>query len=85
MEFEKAFAQAILLVESSPGCQSARLERSLEVGDRYQLVVEWDSLEAHTKEFRDSTLYEQFRDLLMHFYSAKPDVEHYDIVLLAED
>jgi heme-degrading monooxygenase HmoA len=83
IDFEKAFIQAICLLEASPGCRSARLERSLEVEHRYQLVVEWDSLEAHTNEFRNSALYARFRDLLIPFYDAKPDVEHYEILQLS--
>lgn len=80
-DFEKAFAKAILLVASSPGCKNARLERCLETESRYQLVVEWESLESHTQTFRESPLYEQFRASLIDFYDAKPAVEHYQIVL----
>ncbi len=80
-KFEAAFGEAILLLRASPGSQNARLERCVEKASRYQLVVEWASLESHTEVFRNSPLYEQFRDLLMPFYVEKPSVSHYEIVL----
>jgi heme-degrading monooxygenase HmoA len=82
-EFEAAFAKAILLLDASPGSHDARLERCVEKRSRYQLVVEWDSLEAHTEIFRNSPLYEQFRELLIDFYVEKPAVTHYEFVLKA--
>ena len=79
-EFEAAFAKAILLLDASAGSHDARLERCVEKPSRYQLVVEWDSLEAHTEIFRNSPLYEQFRELLIDFYVEKPAVTHYEFV-----
>ena len=83
--FEEAFAQAIRLVAASPGCLNARLERCLETENRYQLVIEWESLESHTRVFRESPLYAQFRALLIDFYDEKPVVDHYQIVLRSTD
>jgi heme-degrading monooxygenase HmoA len=82
-EFEAAFAKAILMLDASPGSHNARLERCVERPSRYQLVVDWDSLDAHTEIFRNSPLYEQFRDLLIGFYLEKPAVSHYEFVLRA--
>jgi heme-degrading monooxygenase HmoA len=39
--------------------------------------VWWDSLESHTKGFRQSPAYERWRRLLHHFYDPFPKVEHY--------
>lgn len=83
VEFEAAFAKAILFLVASPGTHNAHLERCVEKPSRYLLVVEWDSLESHTEIFRNSPLYEQFRDLLIHFYVEKPVVNHYEFVLKA--
>ncbi|MGO9196817.1 MAG: antibiotic biosynthesis monooxygenase family protein [Acidimicrobiales bacterium] len=79
--FEDAFAAAIPLIATSPGCRSVRLERCVEQGSRYLLLVEWDSLEAHTEGFRGSPVYQQWRALLHHFYEPMPTVEHYEAVL----
>jgi heme-degrading monooxygenase HmoA len=75
--FEAAFAQAQQIVAASPGYQRHELRRCLEAGDRYLLLVWWDSLESHTEGFRRSAAYQQWRALLHHFYDPFPTVEHY--------
>jgi len=45
------------------------------------LLVEWDSIEAHTEGFRGSEDYAQWRALLHHFYDPFPVVEHFLQVL----
>jgi heme-degrading monooxygenase HmoA len=47
-EFEVAFAQVAPIIASMPGYCSHRLERCIETPNRYALLVEWTSLEAHT-------------------------------------
>ena len=82
-EFELAFAEAVTFLRRSPGCLHAQLEKCQEFESRYQLLVEWRDLEAHTVEFRESDLYAQFRDLLMKYYVEKPAVTHYSLVATA--
>ena len=48
------------------------------------LLVEWDSLEAHTEGFRGSPAYQEWRALLHHFYDPHPVVEHFSTVVTAE-
>src|SRR4051812_27384825 len=78
--FEAAFAEAKLLISSMPGFVSLRLERGIERPSAYLLLVEWDTLEAHTEGFRGSAEYQQWRALLHHFYDPFPTVEHYELV-----
>jgi heme-degrading monooxygenase HmoA len=80
-EFEVAFGEAMELISSSAGCASVRLSRSLEHPNRFLLLVEWDSLEAHTEGFRRSDAYERWRELLHHFYDPFPEVGHFAEVL----
>jgi heme-degrading monooxygenase HmoA len=47
------------------------------------LLVEWESLEAHTQGFRGSAAYEEWRRLLHHFYEPFPVVEHFEPVATA--
>ena len=81
-DFESAFAQASSIISAMPGYISHQLQRCIEVPDRYLLLVNWASLEAHTVGFRGSPDYERWRRLLHHFYDPFPVVEHY--VSLAE-
>ncbi|MGO9558857.1 MAG: antibiotic biosynthesis monooxygenase family protein [Acidimicrobiales bacterium] len=79
--FATAFATAIPIIAASPGCRAVRLEHCVEQANRYLLLVEWDSLEAHTQGFRGSPEYEEWRALLHHFYDPMPTVEHYETVI----
>lgn len=78
--FEQAFAQAQAIIASMPGYLSHSLQRRLEVQDQYLLLVEWRQLEDHTVGFRQSAQYQQWRQLLHHFYDPFPTVEHYEKV-----
>jgi heme-degrading monooxygenase HmoA len=78
--FERAFAEAQTIISSMAGYVSHQLQRCLEVGDKYVLLVQWQRLEDHTVGFRQSAEYQQWRKLLHHFYDPFPTVEHYDPV-----
>jgi heme-degrading monooxygenase HmoA len=77
-QYETAFAQAKAIIAASPGFRSLRLERCLEQPDRYVLLVEWDSVEAHEEGFRKSPAFEEWRDLLHRFYPTRPTVQHFE-------
>jgi heme-degrading monooxygenase HmoA len=79
-EFEGAFAQASSIIASMPGYISHQLQRCLETSNRYVLLVNWISLEAHTVGFRGSPEYQRWKQLLHHFYDPFPTVEHYALV-----
>ena len=53
-EFEEAFAEAQKIICSIPGYNSHQLQRCLENSSRYILLVNWQTLEAHTQGFRNS-------------------------------
>ena len=78
--FEAAFAKAQAIISASPGYRSHRLERCVEHSSRYLLLVEWDSLEAHTVGFRGSAPYQEWKALLHHFYDPFPTVLHFRTV-----
>lgn len=79
--FEAAFREAQAIIASMPGYRSHQLQRCVESADRYLLLVEWDTLEAHTVGFRQSAPYQRWKALLHHFYDPFPTVEHYVRVL----
>jgi len=57
-EFEAAFAQASLIISSMSGYISHPLQRWIEQQNRYILLVNWETLEAHTVGFRGSAEYQ---------------------------
>lgn len=79
--FEAAFDEARAIIASMPGHLSHQLQRCVESTSRYLLLVEWQTLEAHTEGFRGSPEYMRWKALLHHFYDPFPTVEHYRRVL----
>lgn len=80
-EFEAAFAQASPIIASIPGHLSHQLRHCVEKSNQYLLLVNWETLEAHTVGFRGSPEYQRWKQLLHHFYDPFPIVEHYALVL----
>lgn len=76
--YEEAFARAQAIIASMPGFRSLRLERCVETPSRYLLLVEWDRLQDHTDGFRGSPEYQEWRQLLHHFYDPFPTVGHFE-------
>lgn len=68
------------LISQQPGFRSLSISRSIQSPNLYLLLVEWDSVEAHTDGFRGSADYERWRELLHHFYDPFPVVEHFTAV-----
>jgi heme-degrading monooxygenase HmoA len=75
--FEAAMKQARPLIAATPGFISIAVRRCMESPNRYLLLVEWETLEAHTIGFRQSPQYQEWRALLHHFYEPFPTVEHF--------
>jgi heme-degrading monooxygenase HmoA len=78
-QFESAFRQAAPIIASIPGYRSHELQRCLEYPQRYILLAYWETLEAHTVGFRASPQYQEWKELLHHFYDPFPTVEHFEL------
>lgn len=78
--FETAFARAKPIIMGMPGFQRLALSRCIEQPSTYLLLVEWRRLEDHTEGFRGSPQYQEWRQLLHHFYDPFPSVEHFEQV-----
>ncbi|PTT75895.1 antibiotic biosynthesis monooxygenase [Pelomonas sp. HMWF004] len=78
--FEAAFAEAQRIISSMPGYLGHELQRCLEHAGHYMLLVRWRSVEDHEIGFRKSAEYQQWRQLLHHFYDPFPTVLHYELV-----
>jgi heme-degrading monooxygenase HmoA len=80
-DFEAAFTKASKIISMMPGYISHQLQHCLEKQNRYLLLVNWETLEAHTVGFRDSEPYQEWKWLLHRFYDPFPVVEHYEMIL----
>jgi len=80
-EFEKGVAAAKPLFQRAKGCISMKLVRSIEIPTRYRLLVDWETLENHTVDFRGSDDFQGWRALVSHCFEGAPQVEHAAIVV----
>jgi heme-degrading monooxygenase HmoA len=78
--FESDFMKASAYISSIDGYLSHQLQRCVEKTGRYILLVNWQSLEAHTEGFRKSPQYVEWKKLLHHYYYPFPTVEHYTLI-----
>ena len=75
--FEQAITVARPLIAATPGFQRIEIRPCIEMPGRYLLLVAWEKVEDHTVGFRQSSRYQQWRELLHGFYDPFPTVEHY--------
>lgn len=76
-KFESAFHEVKHAVLASPGLLSLRMTRGVESPNRFVLLIEWESVEAHVKNFRETERYAIWRGGLSPFFASAPQVEHY--------
>ncbi|RYD87521.1 MAG: antibiotic biosynthesis monooxygenase [Sphingomonadales bacterium] len=81
LAFEEAAVTARRLFLSSKGCLAFRLHRSVEQPSRYRLFVEWETLDDHMVEFRNSEAFLEWRRLCGPYFLNPPRVEHLTIIV----
>lgn len=75
--FAGAYRQAHHLLVASEGCISARMTRGVETSSRFVGIVQWESVDDHLTNFRETERYQQYRDLLGRYLAGPPVVEHF--------
>lgn len=76
-EFESGFNKAEKIISSMNGYVSHQLKKCVEEDDKYILLVNWETIEDHEIGFRQSQEYQNWKQLLHHYYEPFPTVEHY--------
>jgi quinol monooxygenase YgiN len=79
--FEAAVSQGARFYLNSKGCIGLRLHRSLEQPTRYRLIVQWETLEDHMIEFRNSDAFVQWRRIASPHFAGTPRIEHLVVAL----
>lgn len=89
-DFVAAYQVARPMIAGAPGCRSVRLKRGVESVNRFLLLVQWESMDAHEHNFRRTERFAQWRALiggalaqppLAEFFTdlpsgARPDPDH---------
>jgi len=79
-KFEAVFPKVEPIFRSVKGYISHELQRCVETRGRYHSLIRWESIEAHTVNFRQSDKARQFRDLVGPCFAQPPVVEHFERV-----
>lgn len=78
--FIEAYRRGREELVSTPGLRSARMTRGVESPSKFVLLVEWDSVEAHQVNFRETDRFQRWRAAVGPFFAAPPEVEHFEDV-----
>jgi len=81
----EAFEEAILrgvntVISKAQGFIDCQVKRSIESPGRYLLVIRWETLENHTRDFRESPAFTEWRAIVGPFFVAPPAVEHFEVL-----
>lgn len=81
-EFEQAIRKGVqTVIAQAQGVRSFQVQKGIESPERYLLLIQWDSLEAHTVGFRQSPAFAEWRAIVGPFFAQPPVVEHFEQVL----
>ena len=75
--FAEAYRQVRHEVVETEGCRSVRMTRGVESPSRFVLLVEWDSVEAHERNFRATDRFVRWRAAISPHFAQPPAVGHY--------
>ena len=75
-QFVAAYRSVRSVLTGTPGCRSVRMTRGIESPTRFVLLVEWETLEAHEQDFRNTERFPRWRAAIGPHFAAPPRVEH---------
>jgi heme-degrading monooxygenase HmoA len=76
-DFEMNLEKAQHIISQSKGYMGHQFQKCIEQDNRYILLIHWQTLEDHTKGFRESDLFTAWRALIGPFFETAPMVQHY--------
>ena len=79
IDFENNLEKAHHIISKSKGYISHQFQKCIEQENRYILLIRWETLEDHTKGFRESELFKEWRALIGPFFESAPQVQHYEL------
>ncbi|MEO8081610.1 MAG: antibiotic biosynthesis monooxygenase [Caldimonas sp.] len=80
-DFDAAVRRGVeTVIARAKGFRGYRVVKGIESLDRYQLMIWWDTLEAHTVDFRGGPLFAEWRAVVGPFFASPPSVEHFEVV-----
>jgi heme-degrading monooxygenase HmoA len=77
--FEQLCSEIERLIGRAKGCISVRAMRCVEKPNRFRLLVEWETIEAHTQGFRGSPDHKAVLEMLTPHVDGATVLEHYQL------
>jgi heme-degrading monooxygenase HmoA len=74
-EFESALEMAQHVISKAKGYISHEFQKGIEQDDRYVLLIRWETLEDHTKGFRESVV-QRMAALIGPYFEKAPFVQY---------
>ena len=79
-EFDAAIQRGIeTVVSKAKGFRRYQVQKGIESPERYVLLIEWETLENHTVDFRGGPLFPQWRAIVGRDVATPRVVEHFPL------
>ncbi len=80
-EFDAAIRRGLATVISkATGYVRHEVRKCIETPERYLLLINWETLENHTVDFRGSPAFAEWRAIVGPFFAQPPMVEHFTLL-----
>lgn len=77
-EFGAALERGIqAIISQATGYRRHEVQHCIETPERFVLMIEWDTLENHTVDFRGSPAFARWREIVGPYFAKPPQVEHF--------
>ena len=84
-EFDEAIQRGLsTVIARAQGMRGWKVNKCIETPERYVLQIFWDTLEAHTVDFRQGPLFAEWRAIVGPFFAQPPLVEHFTLLTKSE-
>ena len=77
--FVEAYGGVANILNEAEGSRGASLHRGIEDPDSFTLIVEWDSVDAHTA-LTQTPRFESFGEAIGPFLAGQPEIRHVEAV-----
>lgn len=78
-EFEAAYDRAGRVLQASPHCLRFEVALGVEEPEHFVVRIEWDSVEGHERDFRDSPQFAEFFAAVKPFFGDIQEMKHYEV------
>jgi heme-degrading monooxygenase HmoA len=77
-EFAAAIERGLqTIIAKSVGYLRHEVQHCIETPERFVLMIEWQTLENHTVDFRGSAAFSAWREMVGPYFAQAPHVEHF--------